>query len=298
MNIRDLKYLIALVEHKHFGKAADACHTSQPTLSMQIKKLEDFLGVKVVERDNRNVLVTPEGHLLAEKARTIVNNIDELRLLAKTISDPYGGEMKIGIIPTLGPYLLPLIMPKLAEAYPNLKIYLLEQKTHEILEQLRFGKLDAIILALPISDEDSTAMPLFTEEFILAVPKTHPLAKKSSVEQQQLKKEKILLLDEGHCLRAQALAICNQVNATDIQNFQATSLETLRHMVAAGTGVTFLPQLACYKNPNIHYISFADPKPHREIAMLWRNTFGRTKLLKEICDIIQKEAKIALQKIP
>ncbi|EKD72964.1 MAG: LysR protein, partial [uncultured bacterium] len=244
MNTRDLKYLIALSDHHHFGKAAEACFISQPALSMQIKKLEETLGVKLLERTNKSVLLTDIGVTITERARQILNHVEEMRDVAKLAKDPYRGELKIGIIPTLSPYLLPLIIPSLAKKFPKIYFYLVEEKTAALIEKLKIGKLDVAILSLPVMESGFSSSLLFEEEFLLAVPSAHPLAKRKIIRQDDLDKQNVLLLEEGHCMREQTLALCHKMHAAETQDFRATSLETLRHMVAAGNGVTLMPKLA------------------------------------------------------
>jgi LysR family hydrogen peroxide-inducible transcriptional activator len=287
MNIRDLQYLIALADHGHFGKAADACFVSQPALSMQIKKLEEELGIKLLERSHKSVLLTETGIVIVERARNILNQVDELRGIAKLAKDPYAGELKLGIFPTLAPYLLPLIIPELSTLYPKLSFYLIEEKTDALIEQLHQGKLDAVFLALPVSEKNFITEKLFEEEFLLAVPRSHALAKKKLIHSHDLDHHNLLLLEEGHCLRTQTLAFCKKIHASETQSFRATSLETLRQMVSAGVGITLIPKLACGKNDNIVYIPFSDPKPARSIALFWRNSTAKQALLKNMVSKIK-----------
>ena len=244
MNIRDLQYLVALADHGHFGKAAEICFVSQPALSMQIKKLEENLGIKLLERTNKSVLLTEVGTAIAEQARQILNQVEEVRELAKSAKDPFSGELKIGIFPTLAPYLLPHIIQPLSKIFPKLSFYLIEEKTAILLEQLKHGKIHAAILALPVEEKVLSSSLLFKEEFLLTVPHSHPFAKRKSIEHEELDKKKILLLEEGHCMRHQILSFCQNINLHEAKNFRATSLETLRHMVAAGAGITLMPKLS------------------------------------------------------
>lgn len=283
MNLQSLKYLAAVAEHRHFSKAADVCCISQPTLSMQIKKLEDQLGVQLIERTNKTVLMTDIGMQVAERAQTILNEIEQIRQTAKTAKNLYSGEIKIGIISTLAPYLLPLIIPKLSQHYPQLTLYLIEGQTTQLVEKLKRGELDAAIMALPFAEESFTSTLLFEEKFLLATSKTHPLAKRKTIKQQDLRDQIVFLLEEGHCLREQALEICHALKASEVKNFRATSLETLRHMVAAGAGVTLMPKLACRFNvADVTYIPFSSPQPKRLLGLFWRNTVMKEALLKEI----------------
>ncbi|MBP9725838.1 MAG: LysR family transcriptional regulator [Gammaproteobacteria bacterium] len=287
MNTRDLEYLVALSDLKHFGKAASACFVSQPALSMQIKKLEESLGVQLLERTNKSVLLTDQGSIIAERARKILSDIDEIKEISKSAKDPLSGEIKIGIFPTLAPYLLPLIVPQLSQHYPKLSFYLFEEKTSPLIEMLKEGKLHAAFLTAPIIEKNLSNSILFEEEFMLAVPIKHTLAKLKSVKQHDLKNQNLLLLEEGHCMRDQALALCHRMDITENKKFRATSLETLRHMVAAGVGITLIPKLACYTNNNIAYIPFITPKPTRTIGLFWRSSSSKQALLDNIAATIK-----------
>jgi len=288
MNLRDLKYLIAVAEHRHFGNAAEACFVSQPALSMQIKKLEESLGVQLIERTNKSVFLTDIGKEITEHARDIVYRIDAMRDIAKQAKDPYRGELRIGIIPTLAPYLLPHIIPGLTRLFPHLKIYLHEEQTDHLIMKLKHGKLDAALFGLPLSDDNFAALPLFEEELLLATPLNHPFSKRKSIHHADLANKTLLLLEDGHCLRDQALSLCDAVNATADKSFQATSLETLRHMVASQAGITLMPKLACKTNDGICYLSFRSPKPTRMLGLIWRPSTAKKILLKNVGMQIRK----------
>jgi len=284
INTRDLQYLIALSEIKHFGKAAEACFVSQPALSMQIKKLEETLGVQLLERTNKSVMLTDQGMIIAERAKLIINQIDEIKEIAKSAKDPFSGEIRIGIFPTLAPYLLPLIIPPLSKIYPKLSFYLIEEQTAHLIEQLKDGKLHAAFLATPVEENTFTHSVIFDEEFLLAVSANHRLAKSKSIRQQDLKGENVLLLEQGHCLRDQALELCHRMQVSENQNFRATSLETLRQMVIAGVGITLVPKLACIPGKNIAYIPLISPKPRRTIGLFWRKSSAKQGLLHQIAE--------------
>jgi LysR family transcriptional regulator, hydrogen peroxide-inducible genes activator len=294
MNLRDLKYLVALSAHRHFGKAAEACFVSQPALSMQIKKLEEALGVKLLERTNKSVLLTDTGIAITERAHHILHQVEEMRDLAKLAKDPYSGELKIGIIPTLAPYLLPLVIPSLSKEFPKISFYLIEEQTATLIDKLKIGKLDAAFLALPVIETSFATSLLFEEEFLLVVPSTHPLAKRKAIKQNDLDNQNVLLLEEGHCMHEQTLTLCHKMNASEAKNFRATSLETLRHMVASGNGVTLMPKLAQQLNDNVCYIPFASPKPVRSIGLYWRFSTVKKTLLADIATQIKQT--IAKQK--
>lgn len=288
MNIKDLTYLVALAEHGHFGKAAHACFVSQPALSMQIMKLEETLGVKLLERTNKSVLLTDHGVAIVERARHILSQIDELREIAKLANDPFSGELKIGIFPTLAPYLLPHIMPRLSEIYPKLSFYLVEEQTSSLIEKLKVGKLDAAFLAAPVAEKNFNHVLLFEEEFLLALSARHPLAKLKLIKQQHLEQQQLLLLEEGHCMRDQALAVCYRMQAAEAQGFRATSLETLRHMVCAGVGMTLMPTLACQPNEAIAYVPFHESKPVRTIGFYYRANSAKQVLLRALVDELKR----------
>lgn len=300
MNIKDLKYLVALADHGHYGKAADACFVSQPALSMQIIKLEKSLGVKLLERTNKSVLLTDYGVTIVERARHILDQIDEVREIAKLAKDPFSGELKIGVFPTLAPYLFPLIIPQLSKIYPKLSFYLIEEQTSLLIEKLKQGKLDAAFLAAPVIEKSFKSSLLFEEEFLLAAPISHPLAKLKVIKQQHLNKENLLLLEEGHCMRDQALAVCHSMQASEMQNFRATSLETLRHMVIAGVGITLMPKLACHSSDTIAYAPFLEPKPMRSIGLYFRANTAKQILLNamivEIKSILQNQKPVKIIK--
>jgi LysR family hydrogen peroxide-inducible transcriptional activator len=291
MNLRDLKYLVALADHKHFGRAAAACFISQPTLSTQIRKLEEELGVPLVERAPRRVMLTAAGRDAAERARRIVADVEEMREAARRSQDPEAGTVRLGIFPTLGPYLLPHVVSRVRERFPQLQLLLVEEKTEVILRQLREGRLDAGVLALPLHDEQLHLEFLFEEPFLLAVPEHHPLAGGKPLAMRDLAEESLLLLEDGHCLRDQALDVCHLAGASEKSGFRATSLETLRQMVAANVGITLLPVLAV-KPPvapsrDVHLLPFRNPPPSRRIAMVWRRSSAMSEFLTRLAAVFR-----------
>lgn len=293
MNLRDLEYLVALAETRHFGRAAERCHISQPTLSAQLRKLEDFLGVALVERRPRRVALTPAGEAVVERARRMLQDADDIRGLARASQDPLSGPLKVGLIPTLGPYLLPRVAPKIAKALPKLALLLHEYQTAPLVERTLAGELDLAILALPAETKGLVTRPLFAESFLVAMPEGHRLAAKKRVKAEDLEGEKLLLLEEGHCLRDQALDVCSHVG-TEEQAFRATSLETLRQMVASGLGLTLLPGLAAEgpfaHAPGLAVRPFAPPTPNRQIGAAWRRSTSRGEAIAAVCDIIARAA--------
>ncbi|MCR6686278.1 DNA-binding transcriptional regulator OxyR [Pseudoxanthomonas sp.] len=289
MNLRDLKYLVALADHRHFGRAAAACYVSQPTLSTQIRKLEDELGVPLVERAPRKVMLTPAGREAAERARRIVAEVEQMKEAARRSQDPEAGAVRLGIFPTLAPYLLPHVIPRVRARFPQLELLLVEEKSDELLARLRDGKLDAAVLALPVHDEQLHTEFLFEEPFVLAVPDGHPLAGREALALDELSEQRLLLLEDGHCLREQALDVCRLSGAHEKTEFRATSLETLRQMVAANVGVTLLPALAVKppvaRSDNIHLLRFSDSHPSRSIAMVWRRSSAMNGFLERLAQV-------------
>jgi LysR family hydrogen peroxide-inducible transcriptional activator len=292
MNLSDLRYLVAVADHRHFGKAAAACHVSQPTLSTQIKKLEHELGVELIERNPRHIMLTDVGQQVTERARIAVREADTIRDIARRTHDPASASIRIGMFPTLGPYLLPHVVPLIHARFPDLELLLVEDKTEAVLQHLRDGSLDAGVLALPIDDDRLHQEFLFEEDFVLAVPINHPLAATPGpADVGVLAGESVLLLEDGHCLRDQALSVCQLSGASERSGFRATSLETLRQMVAAGVGVTLLPNLAVQPPTpvyeSIRLIRFAEPVPSRRIAMFWRNTSVYRDFLPQLAAIMR-----------
>lgn len=291
MTLRDLEYLVALAETRHFGRAAERCHVSQPTLSAQLKKLEDSLGVPLVERRPRKLALTTAGEAVVERARRMLRDADDIRALARAHQDPLSGQLKVGLIPTLGPYLLPRVAPRIARALPKLQLMLHEYQTARLVERTLAGELDLAILALPVDTKGLVTRSLFAEVFLVAMPQGHRLAAKKRIKSSDLSGEKLLLLEEGHCLRDQALDVCERAG-TEEQDFRATSLETLRQMVAAGLGITLLPRLAA-EGPfasarSLVVRPFAPPSPNRVIGAAWRRSTSRLPAIAAVSDIIAR----------
>ncbi|MFO1242376.1 MAG: LysR substrate-binding domain-containing protein [Rickettsiales bacterium] len=286
MNLRDMQYLVAVADHLHFGQAAEACHVSQPTLSMQLKKLEEFLDVRLFERSNKQVMLTPVGKDIVAHARMLLRESEQIKAIAKAATDPFAGELRLGVFPTLAPYVLPHVMPAIKKKFPKLSLLLIEEKSPELLGQLEHGTLEATLLALPVHKHGMSTKELFKEKFYLAVPSSHVFAAKKSVSYDDLKDQEMLLLDEGHCLRDQALEVCQTIGIGEAKTFRATSLETLRHMVAAGNAVTLIPALAATPQKGISYIPFAKPVPSRMIGLCWRMRDMRGALYQALGDVI------------
>ena len=289
MNIRDLKYFLAVAELEHFGRAAEQCFVSQPTLSGQIKKLEEELGITLFERTNRRVMLTEIGSHVANSARRILREVDTIHEVAKSSQDPLSGKFRLGAFPTLSTYIFPDLVPRIKASMPDLRLILLEEKTAILIDKLKNGDIDAALLALPIYDDFLVSQKLFEDEFYLAVPKDHKLAKKNIIDQKTLRKHRLLLLEEGHCLRDQALEVCHLNDIAEEQDFRATGMETLRQMVKAGTGITFIPQIAIRPNEgDINYIKFESPAPTRTIGLVWRKTTARKVVMDNLVKLLEK----------
>jgi LysR family hydrogen peroxide-inducible transcriptional activator len=293
MTLQELRYLVALADQGHFTHAAEVCHVGQPTFSTQIKKLEDRLGVVLFDRSQRRVTLTALGEKIVSRARAALQEIDKIRELATNAQNPMSGVLRLGAIPTIGPYLLPSLLAAIHTRYPELRLLLREDLTARLLEQLRSGRIDAALMALPLRSQGLEAQALFTEPFVLALPAGHPLTAKKEVRENDLTDHRILLLEEGHCLRDLALKICGSTRRVESNEVTATSLETLRQMVAVGVGCTLLPALAtapgfgAIQEGLIEMRPFADPAPSRIIALLWRHRYPREDALILLAKLIR-----------
>src|SRR6202522_922228 len=290
INLKDLRYLGALADPGHCGKAAERTFVSQPTLSAQLKKLEEYLGVKLVERQPNNVQLTEVGKQIVVRARLMLDESDEIIALARSNTDPFAGKLKVGLIPTIGPYLLPRIMPKIRKAVPHLGLMLYEYQTEALLKRLRDGEIDLGIMALPLLQDGLEARALYDESFTVALPTHHPLAAKNTIKVADLKGQTLLLLEDGHCLRDQALEVCSRVDVREPEDFRATSLETLRQMVVAGLGITLLPEMAV-ESPygsqrGLTVRPFGKPPPMRTVGAVWRKTSTRSAAIDAVCDVV------------
>ena len=288
--LRQLQYAVAVAASLSFRKAAESCHVSQPSLSAQLAQMEDALGVRLFERDRRRVIVTGVGRELIEQARIILRETDDLVELARRSSDPHSGTLRIGVIPTISPYLLPRLTAEFRTAYPRRTILWVEDKTEVLLRSLDGGTLDAALVALEADIGDVEREVIGSDPFVLATPVGHPLgAKASSAKPSELKGEPVLLLDDGHCFREQALAFCSDAKAHELE-FRATSLSTLAQMVAGGAGVTLLPELALAtetKRADLAIRRFARPAPRRTIALVWRRRSPLGPALRELAATAQ-----------
>ncbi len=283
MTLTELRYIVAVARERHFGRAAEACFVSQPTLSVAIKKLEDELDCKIFERGSSEVSVTPLGDEIVRQAQAVIEQAQSIKEIAKRGKDPLAGPLRLGIIYTIGPYLLPDLVKHTIEMFPQMPLMLQEHFTVKLLEMLRTGELDCAIMAEPFPDTGLAIAPLYDEPFVVACPATHALARRKSVSSEELKKETMLLLGTGHCFRDHVLEVCPEFarfssDAEGIRkSFEGSSLETIKHMVASGMGLTVVPQLSVPKEPQTHvrYVKFSDPVPTRRVVLAWRRTFTR-----------------------
>jgi LysR family transcriptional regulator, hydrogen peroxide-inducible genes activator len=277
--LRQLRYFVALAETRHFGQAALRCHVTQPALSMQIKELEEALGAPLVERARSGAMLTPAGVEVTRRARAILRAVRDLADLARQHADVPSGPLRVGVIPTIGPYLLPHVLPRVHAAFPNLQLSLRESQTLILVKELLVGTLDLLILALPVDDPEIDELPLFEDVFALALPATHPLEARGGVTETELRGERLLLLEEGHCLRDQTLAVAQAGGASELDDFRASSLATVVQMVANGYGCTILPELAVPvevgDRPGIRVVPFKRPPPVRTVGLAWRRTSPR-----------------------
>lgn len=283
MTLTELRYIVAVAREKHFGRAAEACFVSQPTLSVAIKKLEEELDVKIFERGGSEVSVTPLGESIVRQAQTVLQEAQAIREIAKLGKDPLHGPLRLGVIYTIGPYLLPELVKQAIARTPQMPLVLQENFTVKLLEMLRTGELDCAILAEPFPDTGLALAPLYDEPFVIAVPSHHPLAQREAISSEELKRETMLLLGTGHCFRDHVLEVCPEFarfssDAEGIRkSFEGSSLETIKHMVASGMGVTVVPALSVPKEANglVKYIPFAPPVPLRRVVLAWRRSFTR-----------------------
>jgi LysR family transcriptional regulator, hydrogen peroxide-inducible genes activator len=305
MNLRDLKYIVAVAETRHFGRAAARCFVSQPTLSGQIKKLEDQLGVVVFERTNRSVEVTPVGEAIIARARLALEQAEAIEQLARAHQDPLAGPLRIGAIPTLSPYLMPLILVPLRRLYPQIRLVLSEEITESLLSRLHHHEIDAALLATPVDDPDLAEIPLFDEPFWLAHPRTHPLHDKDEITAQDLEEIDLLLLAEGHCLTHQVMEVCHLVDREqtgELADLRAASLETLLQLVGAGFGCTLVPALAIrggwMTDSGIIARRLNLPDACRRISLVFRRSFPRRPALDAFSRVIRDHLPNTVRALP
>ena len=289
-SIRQLRYLVAVAEHRHFSKAAEACFVTQSTLSTAIRELEQQLGVVIFERDRKSVLITPVGEKLLARARAILGEVEDFVSLARAEKGSLNGEIRLGVIPTIGPFLLPKMLGELRQAYGKLRLYLKEEISSRLAVMLKQGQLDVLILAFPYPLRDVETVTLFEDEFVLCMPAGHSLEKLKSVRQKQLRGEALLLLEEGHCLRDHALEACELQSAETNLVYQGTSLHTLVQMVAGGLGLTLLPAMAVagdvLGDTGLPLRRFSSEKVCRRIGMAWRKSDPRREEYRILAEFI------------
>ncbi|MGX9349579.1 LysR substrate-binding domain-containing protein [Shimia sp. W99] len=298
ITLRQLRYFEALVQQRHFGRAADVCAISQPALSVQIKELEETLGVQLFERSARNVRLTSFGEDFAVRAREILRSIEELGDMARAAQTGFSGRLRIGVIPTIAPYLLPSIIGALSQRYPDLDIHVRETLTSTLLRELSEGRLDTAILALPVDEPGFEEIALFSEEFVLVRPGWD--GDKPVPSGEDLRKMRLLLLEEGHCFRDQALAFCNVRNALPKEGLDGSSLSTLVQMVGAGIGVTLIPEMAVpveTRSAKVAVSRFDVATPRRSIGMIWRKTSPLAPQLKQIAEVVRQSGEALRAKL-
>jgi len=295
VTLTELRYVVAVAREKHFGRAAETCSVSQPTLSVSIKKLEEELDVRIFERGTAEVSVTPIGEEIVRQAQAVLEQAAQIRETARRKKDPLSGPLALGVIYTIGPYLLPELVRQAIERVPEMPLLLHENFTARLLELLRSGELDCAIMAEPFPDAGLAIAPLYDEPFVVAVPKLHTLAKRKSISSEELKQEKMLLLGTGHCFRDHVLEVCPeyaQFSPKDAEGirktFEGSSLETIKHMVASGMGVTVVPQLAvpAERQAHIVYVPFTKPAPTRRVVLAWRRSFTRYEAIAALRNVI------------
>jgi len=305
MNLRDIKYILALAETRHFGRAAERTFVSQPTLSGQIRKLEHELGVTIFERTNRSVEITPTGQLILQHARLLMEQADAIEQVARAHQDPLAGPLRIGAIPTLSPYLLPLILLPLRERLPQIKLVLIEEITETLLKRLEHHEVDAALLATPVTEPELLERPLFEEPFWLAHPRQHPLGAKSKITEADLEETELLLLSDGHCLTHQVMEVCRlaeRPRSGEMADLRASSLETLLQLVGAGFGCTLLPALACSAEapPDSPIVRrpLHLPDAYRRISLVSRRSFPRQQALDAFAEVLISQLPSSVRPLP
>lgn len=289
MTLTELRYILAVARERHFGRAAEYCHVSQPSLSVAVKKLEDELQVKIFERRSNDVTLTPTGAAIVEEAEQILARCDKLRECAAQGRDPLTGSLRLGVIYTIAPYLVPQLVSSIHSIVPMMPLILSENYTSVLLEQLKNGQIDCAIMALPISQPGLMMQPLYDEDFVAAVPSDHPISRNEHLVREQLKEEPMLLLGSGHCFRDQILDFCSDIARTDVFSKRAvegTSLQTIVYMVSQGLGLTVLPASAVpyyNSNPMIKILEFEKPNvPRRRVVLVWRKSFPREAAIEAV----------------
>jgi LysR family hydrogen peroxide-inducible transcriptional activator len=307
MTLTELRYVVTLARERHFGRAAERCHVSQPTLSVAVKKLEDELGIPLFERSKSSIRVTETGQRIIEQAQRVLDQVGVIRDMAQDGKNQLNSPLKVGAIYTIGPYLFPHLLPELRRAAPEMPLYIVENYTASLRQKLRHSELDAIIVALPFDEPEVVTLPLYDEPFVVLLPAGHPLTEKEQITAEEMSKEQLLLLGPGHCFRDQVLESCPPLVDAITRRVdtgrpelvtEGSSLETIRHMVASGLGITVLPLSAAtaikYQEDILAVRPFAPPVPFRTVALAWRVTFPRPKAIDVLslaasqCRVIEK----------
>ncbi|WP_142850422.1 hydrogen peroxide-inducible genes activator [Telmatospirillum sp. J64-1] len=300
--LRQLRYIVAVGDTLSFRQAAEICHVSQPTLSVQVQEVENFLGVQLFERNRRSVVLTPLGREIVERAKVVLREADEIVDLSRSARKPLSGPLRLGVIATLGPYLLPYVLSAFRQEHPDLRLYLREDPSRRLERRLKEGELDLILVDLPVDMQGLQSMDLFLEPLWLAAPRSHPLAQRDHVSPEDLAGGELLLLEEGHCLRDEVLELCQKVGAMEHGGFQATSLDTLRQMVASNIGLTLLPDLyvaaEAAQDTQIRVIPFHPPQPTRTVSLIWRQNSARAKEFQEFGAFILERLPASLERLP
>ena len=285
MTLTEMRYIVALARERHFGKAAEACHVSQPTLSVALKKVEGQIGAPLFERGTSDVRITPLGERLVEQARRVLAEAVKLEEIAEATGDPMSGQLRVGIIYTIAPYLLPQLIPALNKQAPKMPLFLKEDFTGNLIPALKAGELDVIVIALPLAEPGLVAQPVYEEPFRVVVPSGHPWATRSEVNGDELDGQNLLLLGQGNCFRDQVLESCPRLNEPDAleHSLEGSSLETIRYMVASGAGVAVMPSTAAdplvEREPMVKVLPFAGEPPARTVGLVWRVTFPRPQAI-------------------
>ena len=295
MTLTELRYIVAVARERHFGRAAEACFVSQPTLSVAIKKLEDELNIQIFERSGSELTITSLGQSIIHQAQKVLDEAQVIKHLAQHGQDPLSGPVRLGTIYTIAPYLLPKRIARSREALPQMPLYLQENFTVKLLELLKQGDIDAAILADPFPQSGLEVLPLYDESFMVAIPQGHPWEGLSMIQHDELKSQTTLLLGQGHCFRDQVLDICPDMqksqNDSDLSSFEGSSLETIRQMVAGGIGISIMPMTSIPEDGHstglIRYVRFADPIPKRRVVLAWRKSYARTKAMHALADAIK-----------
>jgi LysR family transcriptional regulator, hydrogen peroxide-inducible genes activator len=308
MTLTELKYIVAVARERHFGRAAEACFVSQPTLSVAIKKLEEELGTQIFERRTNEVTTTPAGERIVSQAQRVLDEAGRIKEIARQGKDPLVGPLRLGVIYTIGPYLLPSLVRQLLKDAPQMPLLLTENFTVKLLELLKNGEVDVAIMALPLPETGLQLQAAYDEAFIVAVPRLHPWAKRKAIPSEDLKKETMLLLGSGHCFRDHVLEVCPELSrfsssAEGIQKtFEGSSLETIRHMVGSGLGVTVLPMMSVPERPPrdslLQYVPFKPPAPDRRVVLAWRKSFTRVAAIDALRQAILKCPLHGVTKLP